>query len=33
MRFALMVLVLMVSIIGGRIIPAFTHNWLHLNER
>lgn len=31
MRFALMVLVLMVSIIGGRIIPAFTHNWLHLN--
>ncbi len=31
MRFALMVLVLMVSIIGGRIIPAFTQNWLHLN--
>jgi uncharacterized protein involved in response to NO len=31
MRFALLVLVLMVSIIGGRIIPAFTHNWLHLN--
>jgi len=32
MRFALMLLVLMVSIIGGRIIPAFTHNWLHLNS-
>ena len=31
MRFALMLVVLMVSIIGGRIIPAFTHNWLHLN--
>jgi uncharacterized protein involved in response to NO len=31
MRFALMLVVLMVAIIGGRIIPAFTHNWLHLN--
>ncbi len=31
MRFALMLVVLMVSIIGGRIIPAFSHNWLHLN--
>jgi len=32
MRFALMLVVLMVAIIGGRIIPAFTHNWLHLNR-
>jgi len=31
MRFALMIVVVMVAIIGGRIIPAFTHNWLHLN--
>jgi len=31
LRFALMLVVLMVAIIGGRIIPAFTHNWLHLN--
>jgi uncharacterized protein involved in response to NO len=30
-RFALMLLVLMIAIIGGRVIPAFTHNWLHLN--
>ena len=32
LRFALMVLVLMIAIIGGRVIPAFTHNWLHLNS-
>jgi uncharacterized protein involved in response to NO len=31
-RFALMLLVLMIAIIGGRVIPAFTHNWLHLNR-
>lgn len=31
MRPALMTLVLMVVVIGGRIVPAFTHNWLHLN--
>jgi uncharacterized protein involved in response to NO len=31
LRFALMLLVLMIAIIGGRVIPAFTHNWLHLN--
>ena len=30
-RFALMLLVLMITIVGGRIVPAFTHNWLHLN--
>ena len=30
-RFALMLLVLMIAIVGGRVIPAFTHNWLHLN--
>jgi uncharacterized protein involved in response to NO len=32
LRFALMLLVLLVAIIGGRVIPAFTHNWLHLNR-
>jgi uncharacterized protein involved in response to NO len=32
LRFALMLLVLMIAIIGGRVIPAFTHNWLHLNR-
>lgn len=26
---AILTVILMVSIIGGRIIPAFTHNWLH----
>jgi uncharacterized protein involved in response to NO len=31
-RFALMLLVLLIAIIGGRVIPAFTHNWLHLNR-
>lgn len=30
MRSALMIVVVMIAIIGGRIIPAFTHNWLHL---
>jgi uncharacterized protein involved in response to NO len=32
LRFALMLLVLLIAIIGGRVIPAFTHNWLHLNR-
>jgi uncharacterized protein involved in response to NO len=32
LRFALMLLALMIAIIGGRVIPAFTHNWLHLNR-
>jgi uncharacterized protein involved in response to NO len=30
-RLGVMMLVVMIAIIGGRIIPAFTHNWLHLN--
>lgn len=30
-RFAMMLLILMIAIVGGRIVPAFTHNWLHLN--
>jgi uncharacterized protein involved in response to NO len=30
-RVGLLVVVLMVAIVGGRIIPAFTHNWLHQN--
>lgn len=29
-RVALLTLVMMVVIIGGRIVPSFTHNWLHL---
>lgn len=28
-RTAILTVILMVSIIGGRIIPAFTHNWMH----
>ena len=32
LRFALMLLALMIAIIGGRVVPAFTHNWLHLNK-
>lgn len=32
LRFALMLLVLMIAIVGGRVVPAFTHNWLHLNK-
>lgn len=31
MHAALMILVLLVALVGGRIVPAFTHNWLHLN--
>lgn len=31
LRFSLILLVLMIAIVGGRVIPAFTHNWLHLN--
>ena len=30
-RLGLMLLILMIAIVGGRIVPAFTHNWLHLN--
>jgi uncharacterized protein involved in response to NO len=30
-RVGLLVLVVMTAIVGGRIVPAFTHNWLHLN--
>ncbi|MCC7253590.1 NnrS family protein [Hyphomicrobium sp.] len=28
-RTALLIVIVMIAIIGGRIIPAFTHNWLH----
>lgn len=28
----LLVVVIMIAVIGGRIIPAFTHNWLHNNH-
>lgn len=31
MRAGLLILVVMTTIVGGRIVPAFTHNWLHLN--
>jgi uncharacterized protein involved in response to NO len=31
-RAALLIVSLMIAIIGGRIVPAFTHNWLHLNR-
>lgn len=31
LRLSLILVGLMTTIIGGRIIPAFTHNWLHLN--
>lgn len=31
-RAALLVVAVMICIIGGRIVPAFTHNWLHLNR-
>jgi uncharacterized protein involved in response to NO len=27
----MMLLVLMIAVIGGRVVPAFTHNWLHLS--
>jgi uncharacterized protein involved in response to NO len=30
-RIGVLLVVIMIAIIGGRIIPAFTHNWLHLN--
>lgn len=32
-RFGVLILVVMVAVIGGRIIPAFTHNWLNMNAR
>jgi uncharacterized protein involved in response to NO len=28
-RVAMLIVVVMIAVIGGRIIPAFTHNWLH----
>ena len=28
-RTAVLIVIVMIAIIGGRIIPAFTHNWLH----
>ena len=31
LRNALLVLALMISVVGGRIVPSFTHNWLHVN--
>lgn len=31
-RAALLVVVVLIAIIGGRIVPAFTHNYLHLSE-
>jgi uncharacterized protein involved in response to NO len=31
-RVGLMAVSIVIAIIGGRIIPAFTHNWLHLNR-
>ena len=30
-RIGVLLVVIMIAIIGGRIIPACTHNWLHLN--
>jgi uncharacterized protein involved in response to NO len=30
-RLALVLLVLMIAVVGGRIVPVFTHNWLHVN--
>lgn len=30
-RAALLIVALMIAIIGGRIVPSFTHNYLHLN--
>lgn len=31
-RTGLLAISIVIAIIGGRIIPAFTHNWLHLNR-
>lgn len=31
-RNAMLVVAVMIAIIGGRIIPAFTHNWIHLKR-
>lgn len=31
-RISLLLVIVMIAIIGGRIIPAFTHNWLHGNR-
>lgn len=32
-RFSLLVVAIFIAIIGGRIIPAFTHNWLNINAK
>ncbi len=29
LRIALMIVIVMIAVVGGRIIPAFTHNWLN----
>lgn len=31
-RTGMLVVIVMIAVIGGRIIPAFTHNWLHGNQ-
>ena len=31
-RSGMLMVAIMIAIIGGRIVPAFTHNWLHLND-
>lgn len=32
LRNALLVVAIMIAVIGGRIVPSFTHNWLHINR-
>lgn len=32
LRNSLLVVGIMIAVIGGRIIPSFTHNWLHINR-
>jgi uncharacterized protein involved in response to NO len=32
MRNGLLVVGIMIAVIGGRIIPSFTHNWVHINR-
>lgn len=32
LRNGLLVVGIMIAVIGGRIIPSFTHNWLHINR-
>jgi uncharacterized protein involved in response to NO len=31
-RTGMLMVAIMIAIIGGRIVPAFTHNWLHIRE-